>query len=62
MTVANSNPNMMVIAMGRHNVPPPTHNGINPRDVVAVVSNIGRKRCWDATMMASWGGRLNSIQ
>lgn len=51
--VANSNPNMMVMAMGRHKVPPPIHNGINPREVVAVVSNMGLKRCWDATMMKS---------
>jgi len=45
ITVANSSPIIMAIAMGSHIKPPPRYKGIKPRTVVKVVSSIGRKRC-----------------
>ena len=58
--VENSRPAIMAIAIGSHISPPPRYSGINPSTVVAVVSNIGRKRFSAADMMASYGGKPSS--
>ena len=41
-TVANSNPKIMATAIASNIGPPPSHRGINPPIVVAVVNSIGR--------------------
>ena len=42
--VENNRPAIIAIAIGSHISPPPRYIGIKPSTVVAVVSNIGRKR------------------
>ena len=46
---------MIVIAIGSHMIPPPSHRGIKPKDVVKVVKSIGRKRWLAASTIASAG-------
>ena len=59
--VANARPNMIVIAIGLNIAVPPHSNGVMPNTVVAVVSRIGRKRCWQAVKIASYWVLPNSL-
>ena len=53
MTVANSSPKMIPIAMGFHMSPPPSHKGTRPSDVVSVVNRMGLNRLRLADTIAS---------
>jgi hypothetical protein len=44
ITVANSSPTIIATASGSYIIPPPKYSGTSPREVVKVVSMIGRKR------------------